>query len=590
VTMRTTWRVVAICLALLCLTPFVGFANAQTAPSLTVSPTAATAGSKITITGQGYSPNTDLVIKWDTVNASYEVSGNPPQVTGLNATPWERTLVSVETDSLGSFSAILTVPQDYGNYYTLRAFTSNGTALPGKAYFSLDTSFAISPTSGPAGTPIRVTSTGLGTGLYSFCYFLYWDNSMVGYYSGISTRGTANFTFYASGTPGTYYVEAYGAYPGPAYLNPQQSPYPTPVFISKFNITSGQLAGSLSLSGPTVIGGFAVVAAILAAGGLFVSVSKIEPERRRMLAKSLAVVMIILAIAVSGVAAYLAFTPNSPTAEASYAPQATVVRPTITVSQNNATSGPRISVSPDIAGVGQNVTVTGAGFAPDHQEALSWTTRVGNNLNGFSLVAKPLRNVTTDSSGSFSFGMTVPADLGGVHFISAGNLTQNSNGTLFIQRTASINATRGPAGTVVAITLLGVGWTFNTNIATLDYDNSYIGFGCGFNSGGNVTFYLTVTGAPGIHTIDVYPSIWWGTSTPYNKIPVEYDFPLLTPQDHPELMPSFHFTFLVTTSGTQSQSSESISPSIPTSGLMAVAMFSAITTPPTATSRRPNED
>jgi hypothetical protein len=25
-----------------------------------------------------------------------------------------------------------------------------------------------------------------------------------------------------------------------------------------------------------------------------------------------------------------------------------------------------------------------------------------------------------------------------------------------------------------------------------------------------------------------------------------YRLPLLTPQDHPELMPSFHFTFLVT--------------------------------------------
>jgi hypothetical protein len=170
--------------------------------------------------------------------------------------------------------------------------------------------------------------------------------------------------------------------------------------------------------------------------------------------------------------------------------------------------------------------------------------------------------------------MKVPPDLGGTHYISAGSLTPHSNGTIFLQRTASINATQGPAGTVVAITMQGVGWTFDTNIATLDYDNSYIGFGCGFNSGGNVTFYLTITGAPGIHTIDVYPSVWWGNSTPSNKIPVEYDFPLLTPQDHPELMPSFHFSFLITGSGQQTQTFGDILPSPLLLGVTSVALGS----------------
>ncbi|HXW94264.1 MAG TPA: hypothetical protein VEJ19_00985 [Nitrososphaerales archaeon] len=577
--MKLPWRLIAICLALLCLTPAVSFVNAQSAPSMTVSPTAGIAGSTISISGQGYPPNTNLVIKWDTVNASYVVSGNPSQVVGLNAPPWERPLVAVVTNALGSFSASLAVPQDYGSYYTLQAFTSNGTTLPGKAYFTLDTSFTISPSNGPDGTPIVVTSTGLGTGLYTFCYFLYWDNTMVGYYSGISTRGTANFTFYASGTTGSHLVEAYGAYPGPGYLNPQQSPYPTLVFTSMFNITSGQSSGGLGLSSSTTIGTLAALAAIVGAGGLFVSVAKFEPERRKKLARSLAVIMIIIAIAIAGFAAYFASTPSSSTAQASYTPQATVVRPAVYVPQNNATTGPRISVSPDIASVGQSVTVNGAGFPANTQEALSWSTRKGSNIKGFKLVTEPLQNVTTDSSGSFSFNMNVPADLGGFHYISAGNLTPNSNGTVFIQRTASINATQGPAGSVVAITLLGVGWTFNTNIAALDYDNSYIGFGCGFNSGGNVTFYLTITGAPGIQTIDVYPSVWWGNSTPYNKIPIEYDFPMLSPQDHPALMPSFHFTFLITGSGQQGQSGGAIFPYVLPMALVGSAI--ACVFPPT---------
>jgi len=212
-----------------------------------------------------------------------------------------------------------------------------------------------------------------------------------------------------------------------------------------------------------------------------------------------------------------------------------------------------ISVTPLTASVGQNITVNGAGFQPNTQLPLSFSTREGDNILGFKLVALPLKNVTTTSSGTFSFSMPAPATLGGLHYISAGNLTRNSNGTLFIQRTASINATEGPEGTTVAVNLEGVGWTFNTNIAAIDYDNAYIGYGCGFYSQGNVTFYLTMTGAPGIHTIDVYPSVWWGPSNQAGQIDVTYREPLLTPQDHPSLIPSFHFTFLITANGTKAQ-------------------------------------
>ena len=80
-----------------------------------------------------------------------------------------------------------------------------------------------------------------------------------------------------------------------------------------------------------------------------------------------------------------------------------------------------------------------------------------------------------------------------------------------------------------------------------------VGYACGFNSQGNVTMYITVTGAPGIHDIDIYPSTWSGpvTASNYQSLPsggqqVNYDNPLLTPLDHPELMPSFPFTFLIT--------------------------------------------
>lgn len=535
----------------------VTYSSAQaTTPTMTVSPSAGVVGSTISIAGQGYPANTQLTLQWATANASWIVTENPPRVTGVNATPVEYTLATVQTDSTGSFGVNVTVPSDYGETHTIQAYYANGTAIAGRGLFDLEPSFSISPASGPAGSPIVVTAKGLGYGLYSSNYFLYWDNLQTGYFTALTSHGATNFTFYASGIPGTHYLEIYQGYPGPAYLNPWNSP-PSLESQSEFGsyipyhaqfVITGPTQDPSSTAATTVAA-FVVLAAALMSGGLLLYVARAGPEKRTKLVRSLAAILIAVAILTAGIGAGLALTSSSTSSAPSFTPQATVDRPTITVPQNNVTSGPRISITPDIASVGQQITVTGAGFASDTQLPLTLSTRVGDNILGFKLVAEPLKNVTTDSGGAFSFNMSAPPSLGGIHYIAAGNLTQHSNGTLFIQRTASINATEGPAGTTVAVVLRGVGWDFNTNTVTLDYDNSYIGYGCGFNSGGNVTFYLTVTGTPGVHTIDLYPTVWWGPSNQGNQTAVEYRYPLLTPQDHPELIPSFHFTFLITAGG-----------------------------------------
>jgi len=567
--------ILAASLVLMFLLQATDSAAAATASSITLSPTAAVVGSSVLVSGQGYPPDAGLTLQWSTVYASWVVTGNPPRVTGVNATPVKTTLGQVQTDASGSFSTHVIVPNDYGGQHVIQALFANGTAIAGRAIFTLEPSFTVSPTNGPAGTPIVVTAKGLGYGPYSTNYFLYWDNSQVGYFTALTSHGATNFTIHASGTQGTHYIEIYQGYPGPGYLNPWDaapsletqslfSPYIP--FQSEFNMTADPS------STPIAVTSLVVFAAALASIGLFVAVARAEPGKRSRFGKPLAAVLIIIAIVAAGVGAYLTLAPSSTSAPSNYTPQATAVRPVITVPQNSATSGPRITVSPDIASVGQGITVNGAGFQPGSQVPLSFSDRVGDNILGFKLVNDPLKNVTAGSDGTFSFSMQTPPTLGGIHYISAANLTQNSNGTLFVQRTATINATQGPDGTTVAVVLRGVGWTFNTNLATLDYDNSYIGYGCGFFSNGNVTFYLTVTGAPGIHTIDVYPSVWWGPSTQTNQLSIEYRYPLLTPQDHPELMPSFHFTFLVTGPSQQSQSSGEILPFVAFLGLMSVAI------------------
>jgi hypothetical protein len=570
---------VAAISALLCVLLLAGSANAATAsPTITVSPTAAPVGATITVTGAGLPPSTSLALQWGSTNATWLVTGNPPQVTGIKTATFQRVLGSAQSDASGSVTAQIVVPSDFGGQHFIQAFLPNGTALPPRATFTLEPSFHITPASGPAGTPISVAATGLSDSLYSTSYHLAWDNTYVGYMTALSSGGATNFTLYASGIPGTHYIDIYQGYPGPGYLNPQQGPpasetqswFPPDIpFHAQFSVTPQQVTSqpassstaAFNVPGSAAFGSFALLAA-LAGGALFVS--RKEPEEREAISKALAAVVIVVLVAVAGVGLYLATsqsaatsstisTTQSSTAQTStistvgFTPVASVVRPHITVPVLNvATTGPRISVTPTITSVGDNITVNGQGFAANAQLPLLWSTRQGSNVAGYQLVNKALRTVTAGADGSFSFTMKVPPDLGGLHFIAAGNLTKNSNGTLFIQRSASLSTTQGPQGTTVSVIMHGVGWDFNTNIVAVDYDNSYIGYACGFNSGGNVTVTIVASGSPGIHTIDVYPSVWWGPSTFASQGVVEYRYPLLTPQDHPELMPSFHFTFLMT--------------------------------------------
>jgi hypothetical protein len=574
---------------------FIAFAPASAAaatPAVTVSPKTGTVGSMITVTGTGFPPNTNIYLGWTSQNATWAIKAIPtPQVIGLNSSPLVYRLGTTQSSASGSFSVQITVPSDYGGSHNIQAYATNGTAISPVAAFTLAPSFHVSSTSGVDGSPISIVASGLGTGIYSTSYQLYWDNGYVGYMTGVSTGGTANFTIYASGTPGVHYISVYEGGNGPGYLNVEQAPpsvsYYDPPYIpfhANFTVTAQNVrAPSMKTRAPsgerytgmesTVLASFILVAS-LAGGSLFVA--RKSPAERRAASKTTTAVIVVLLLVIAGMGAYIltlksapgASTTTTSTAQPSssgsiasssspssssapsvtFSPVATVVRPQINVPQNNATSGPRISVTPDIASVGDNVTVKGMGFSPGGQLPLVWTTRQGSNLLGYKLVNKPLRNVTAGSDGSFSFSMKVPSDLGGIHYIAAGNLTAHSNATLFIQRTGKLSTTQGPAGTQIKVIMQGVGWDFNTNIAALDYDNSYIGYGCGFNSGGNVTFTITATGAPGIHTIDVYPSVWWGPANFADQQPVVYRLPLLTPYDHPELIPSFHFTFLVTPS------------------------------------------
>ncbi len=482
----------AICFVLL----FVGSVHAQTqaSASISVSSSAGIVGSKITVSGSGYPPSTTLQLEWNSANANWVVASvpgaagqSPPQVTGINVVPFEKTLGSAQTNASGSFSVQITTPSDFGVQHVIQAYAANGTAYAPKATYTTEPLFTVSPLSGPAGTPITITGTGLGDGLYSTSYHVYWDNNYVGYATAIDSQGSTSFTVYASGVPGTHFLAIYQGYPGPGYLNAEQIPVASqsqsyfppgcvvmvsctiPYYVN-FTVSASDPPSSrhqrLGSSGSMAFVPLLAATTALAGGALYVS--KQDPERRKAVSRSMAAIVLIVVIVVAGVALYGSMASSgsrsastvtatttvtaTPTTSAtsttpiSFTPVASIDRPQITVPvYNTATTGPRITVTPEIVSVGQTINVTGQGFAPNTQLPITWSTRQGSNLLGYKLVALPLKTVTTDSNGAFTFAQKVHSDVGGIHFVAAGNLTENSNGTVFLQRTGTISATQGPA-------------------------------------------------------------------------------------------------------------------------------------------------
>lgn len=203
--------------------------------------------------------------------------------------------------------------------------------------------------------------------------------------------------------------------------------------------------------------------------------------------------------------------------------------------------------TPRFSGIKKPVVTRGAGFKAGKTYQLNWTTVAGNRIvgPGWSESSKVITAAKADASGNLKFDFKVPDDLGGAHRLWVQDGAKQKAGSYWVTPTAlPLDVDRGPAGTPFSIHLKGVGWTETANIYTVVYDNSYTGYACGFNSQGDVEIYMKATGAPGWHFIDLYPAIYKGKE----RKPRNFQIPQLTyKQDHPgEDLPHFRFAFYVT--------------------------------------------
>jgi hypothetical protein len=207
-----------------------------------------------------------------------------------------------------------------------------------------------------------------------------------------------------------------------------------------------------------------------------------------------------------------------------------------------------VNVTPTQGPVLTHTALKAQGLPANAPVSLVWGTWEGSRVsgNGFAPKETELAKLQAGADGRVEASVSIPDDLGGLHTISMRSGGKTLAQTYFVIETSivSISPKSGPAGTPITIHLKGVGWTDYDNIYIATYDNSYMGYACGFNSRGDVVVNFTAAGAPGVHLIDFYPGIYQGPEGQQQL----YRLPQLTyAEDHPgNHIPALRFAFEVT--------------------------------------------
>jgi hypothetical protein len=466
----------------------VSTARAQTdGARLTFAPIGAIVGTPVTARAVGLPPNARFALIWRSVKPAWHVEG--PKFYGIVAPQTARTLLVATSDAAGTLTVRFTVPEDFGYLHDVELHPASGGPLVAHQGFTVIPHLTIQPASGPPGTPITITFTGGGYRFYQAVWHLLYDGAQTGWLSAMTTNGTARVTIRATGEAGSHTLQAIEGHAGP-YLNLQQSPDYQPLI-------------------PMVLAAqFRIVA------GKALAVAPAASQRL----------------------------PRAPAAD----PPVPAGTPQLDADFASGT-------------VGSPLTVRGSGFAPRTPIAVEWETVVGNRLSasGWDARRVPLATVTSDASGAFALRLKTPADLGGGHRVIAhaasGPDVANEAAfayTITPQLDPIVPAVVRP-GASIAIHLTGIGWTETGNTYTLDLDNGYMGYACGFNSQGDVAIALRAPGRPGRHYIDLYPTIYTGKildpGAPADLLAVAGGYflqPMLNARDHPgERLPAFHLAF-----------------------------------------------
>ena len=457
--------------------------------ALKTVPDVALPGTAVTVSGAGLPASKDVTLVWMTANIRYILDPKPDSVDyiGRKVDKIGVSLARATTDATGAFSVGFKAPIDFGGLHDLYAVVDG--VQVAKGGFLIVRKVTISPKSGPTGTPITVKVVGMGAPTYESVGGVLYDNRYTGAVSANTTRGVAVFTLRAAGGAGVHWIEYAGSSHTVPYLNMRQSPVPwTDSLVLKFTVTKDAGPPPVSIEWP-------------------VSVTPTINARTT------------LSLANLGVS-------------------------TTAAMQLSSTSGQVLS----------KVGLTASGLTPGAPVDLAWSTVVGNRVNCtgtcWSFVSVPLGRATATPEGTINAPVTIPDGLGGWHVVQVSQGGQlKAQIPYYVKRSFVSMPKVVKAGQPFVVELKGVGWTQLDNTVAVTYDNSYVGYACGFNSNGDVKIQLRATGAPGTHLIDLYPLLY--TQQPAYAYPQLGMVPLLGfAQDAPGLaagyqLPAFRLAIKV---------------------------------------------
>ncbi len=415
---------------------------------LRASPDVGSVGTKFTLSGSGLPANKQVSIVWATANVTWILDARPDSVDylGRKTDPVNVELAKATTDASGAFKVALTAPRDFGGApHDIYAVVDG--ALIAKGGFMIERKITLSPTKGPVGTMITVKITGLGSNLYGSSGNIYYDGRYAGVMTGVWNRGESTAQIRAAGPVGKHTILVGGGMQF-NYLNIQQSPVPWATSAAfAFTVTKDAGLPPVRTDWPVTV---------------------------------------------------------QPTIEA---------RTTFSAAIPTGTSAANAQLSSTSGTVLSKVDVSATGLNPNEPVELLWGTVVGNRVNCtgtcWTFASEPLGKLTAAADGSLKSTFTVPDGLGGWHAIQLFQGGQvKAQVPFFVKRSVVHVPKKVKAGSEFEVHLKGVGWTQLDNTVAVTYDNGYVGYGCGFNSNGDVVLKLRAFGQPGTHLIDIYPLLY----------------------------------------------------------------------------------
>ncbi len=181
----------------------------------------AVVGTRVDATASGLPAGGTVALEWGTVTGGWVVE-DYYHFRGKKYSETTTSLGRFPVDTSGRLNARFVVPEDYGGVHEVIA-RIDGKPVAQSAV-NVTQTFALTPTSGPAGTPIELKVTGLGWRTMESTWVVNWDNSELGFVSAAGTRGSAVARFRATGPAGNHIVKLYTGWQGQGYLNYEQSP------------------------------------------------------------------------------------------------------------------------------------------------------------------------------------------------------------------------------------------------------------------------------------------------------------------------------------------------------------------------------